>query len=192
MFARFAAGALSLERSHAPIDKDGAFDLRGLPPGAHVSARVAPPAPASARSSRPRPEADRAGRTDKRSTSSCARQHFDDGARVWVDARARISADTRAELDRCVATAPDVATSGLVPIGADNTDAGREVYREGDRHAVITGNSDGVVYTACARPTRRRPADVQAVRRREDRRYRRTTTGAIGAGVTSDPVRALM
>ena len=42
------------------------------------------------------------------------------------------------------------AIGDLGPVGADNTDAGREVYRPGDRHAVITGNSDGVIYTVCA------------------------------------------
>ena len=37
-------------------------------------------------------------------------------------------------------------------MGSDNTDTGRDVYRSGDRHAVLTGNSDGVI-TVCAAPT---------------------------------------
>ena len=42
-----------------------------------------------------------------------------------------------------------MASAALDSIGADNTDAGREAYGEGDLHAVITGNPDGPV-TVCA------------------------------------------
>ena len=42
----------------------------------------------------------------------------------------------------------DRATAPLRRVGATATDAGREVYQPGDRHAVITGNATGKA-TAC-------------------------------------------
>ena len=107
---------------------------------------------------------------------------FDAGAKAWVLHSKRSEFASRADFEAVVATAFDVATSELGPIGADNTDAGREVYRAGDRHAVITGNVDDD-YTVCVSATATGPVTckVLAVKRTVEVSY---PDGRFAAGVT--------
>ena len=139
----------------APVDTYGMFDLRGLPTGAtpvlgtrgaagdgerHVFAGADHRAlywPSG-----------QAVEVIVRSAS------LDDDARVWI-VRRGLQARTRGELETVLGGSgrtlawSDIATAPLRPIGAANSDAGREHYRAGDRHAIITGNHTGSV-TACA------------------------------------------
>jgi tetratricopeptide (TPR) repeat protein len=146
-FARYEVGD-NRWTLQTPIDKDGAFDLRGLPPGArsygtHGSAGtgertvVAGSDPKAMRWS-----------SGSAIEAIVRAKEFSDGARAWVLLGTH-AVKTRDELDAVVKTLTDVATSGLGPVGADNTDAGRDIYRAGDRHAVITGNYDQQDYTVC-------------------------------------------
>ncbi|HEX5063345.1 MAG TPA: hypothetical protein VFV99_28410, partial [Kofleriaceae bacterium] len=153
VFARYTTAHDHAWELRAPVDKDGSFDLGGLPPGPHVYGTHGPAGTGE--------RTIIAGANPKQITWSYgqaieiivrAKTHFDDGARAWV-IRGEHAPESAAQLEALLASAPDVATSKLYPIGADNTDAGRDTYRTGDRHAVITGNSDGVRYTVCARPT---------------------------------------
>ena len=144
-YARYAVGT-SHWRMEVPVERDGSFDLRGLPAGERTFGLVGD-----------------AG-TGERTTIGAAGElawpygqaieivvrakQFTDGARAWLF-RGKLAATTRAEVDGAAARAADVATSELGPIGSDNTDSGRDVYHGGDRHAVITGNYDED-YTACA------------------------------------------
>jgi hypothetical protein len=161
-FARYALAdhGWTLE---TPIDKDGAFDLAGLPPGARSYGTKGPAGSG---------ERTILAGTNPKAISWSYGQALDiivrtkdlgAGARVWV-VRGDHKVSTRAELDKVLAGAPDVATSEVGPVGADNTDTGREVYRPGDRHAVITGNSDGVVYTVCATTKLAGPLACKSVR----------------------------
>jgi len=146
-YARYSVGA-SRWVMQVPV-RDASFDLRGLPPGSHVLGLTG--------------QAGTANRTTISGTVDAVwpygqaieivvrAKEFDDGAHAWL-IRGKKAIATRADLDPIAASAIDVATSSLVPIGADNTDAGREVYRAGDRHAVITGNFDEE-YIACAAAT---------------------------------------
>jgi tRNA A-37 threonylcarbamoyl transferase component Bud32/tetratricopeptide (TPR) repeat protein len=150
-FARYAIGGRTWTLV-TPIDKDGTFDLRGLPPGRRVYGTQG--------------EAGTGERTILAGANSKAiswsygqaieiivrAKQLDAGAQAWV-VRGDHDVKTREDLARLVESASDVATSGLLPVGADNTDAGRDLYRAGDRHAVITGNSDGQTYTICASAT---------------------------------------
>jgi hypothetical protein len=90
---------------------------------------------------------------------------------------------TRGELDALLATAANIAVSDLSTIGADNTDTGREVYRPGDRHAVITGNYDHTPYTVCATPAADGPLACKpiSVEKTISIEY---SDGRYGAGVT--------
>jgi serine/threonine protein kinase/tetratricopeptide (TPR) repeat protein len=145
-FARYALGAHRWTME-TPIDKDGTFDLRGLPPGARTYGTTGPAGTGE--------RTILAGANPRSITWSYGQAievivraaKVDADARLWV-VRGEHAVKTRADLDAVLATAADVAHSRLEPVGAGNTDAGRELYRPGDRHAVITGNSAGA-YTVC-------------------------------------------
>ncbi|HEY5944739.1 MAG TPA: protein kinase [Kofleriaceae bacterium] len=146
VFARYKAGhrTWTLE---APIDKDGSFDLRGLPPGPRVYGTTGPAGSGErtiVAGSNPKAISWSYGQTLEPIVRS---QQLGSGAQVWV-VRGDHVVQTRQQLDGVLETATDIVESDLGLVGADNTDAGRELYRPGDRHAVITGNSDGV-YTVC-------------------------------------------
>jgi len=146
-FARYAVGPHSWTMQ-TPIDKDGAFDLRGLPPGPR-SYGAEGPAGTGTRTIVAGGDAKDVSWTYGQAIEVIVRAaQIGTGARVWV-VRGTHDITTRAQLDALVAAAPDVASSGVYRIGSTNTDAGRELYRAGDRHAVIAGNSDGI-YTVCA------------------------------------------
>ena len=179
-FARYAAG-----RAHwilqTPIDKDGAFDLRGLPPG------------------RPSYGAEgSAGTGTRRILAASAKalgwpygQALDvivRGTQLGSDAqvfvlRGQHRVATMQALEPLLETAADVAWSGLQPVGANNTDAGREVYRTGDLHAVITGFADGATYTTCvnAPPTKELACKTFTVEETVAVEY---PDGRFGGGVT--------
>jgi len=147
-FARYDVGG-NRWTLQTPIDRDGAFDLRGLPPGARSYGTTG------------------AAGTGERTVMAGAdpkamrwsfgsgidvivrAKEFGDGAQAWV-LLGDHAVKTRDELDAVVKNLTDVATSRLGPVGADNTDAGRDIYRAGDRHAVVTGNYEGQFYTVCA------------------------------------------
>ncbi len=180
-FARYSIG-----ENHwileTPVDGEGAFDLRGLPAGARVYGVEGPAGNAT--------RTIVAGVAPKGLTWSYGpgieaivrAKQIDDDARVWIVRGAHTPA-TRADLEALAVKAADVATATLGRIGADNTDVGRELYRAGDRHAVITGNYSDNPYTACVTPTRDAPVacktiSVEAGRTLElsDGRYAATVT----------------
>ena len=144
-YARYAIGA-SHWIMQVPVDRDGSFDLRGLPPGARTFGLAG--AAGTGERTTIGPAAELAWPHGQAIEIVVRAKQFGAGARAWLF-RGKLTATTRAELDAAAAKASDVATSALRPIGSDNTDAGRDVYRTGDRHAVITGNDDDD-YTACA------------------------------------------
>jgi serine/threonine protein kinase/tetratricopeptide (TPR) repeat protein len=146
VFARYEIGErrLTLE---APVDKDGTFDLRGLPPGPRVYGTTGQ-AGTGERTILAGPNPKAITWTYGQAIEAILRaKERDSAAHVWV-VRGDHRVKTRKELDAVLAAAADVAESNMFPIGATNTDAGREYYRVGDQHAVITGNADGI-YTVC-------------------------------------------
>jgi hypothetical protein len=164
-----------------PIEKDGSFDLRRLPPGTRIYGTTGT-AGTGARTivAGANPQAISWSYGQNLDVILRAKQ-FDAGAHVWV-IKGQHAVKTQAELDALAASAADVASSRVERIGASNTDAGRDIYRAGDRHAVITGNYP-VPYTVCARATASAPVGCKVVTAEptigieySDRRY--------GAGVT--------
>ncbi|NVB83490.1 MAG: serine/threonine protein kinase [Kofleriaceae bacterium] len=141
-FARYAVGSATLT-IETPIEKDETFDLAGLPPGGFVTGASGAAGHAH--------RIVLAGATPTKlvwpygeALDVIVRGTLGDDARVWL-VRGTLVAKTVADIEKSA----EIAVAPLGPIGADNTDAGRELYSAGDRHAVITGNADGPV-TACA------------------------------------------
>jgi serine/threonine protein kinase len=146
VFARYQIGEqrLTLE---APINKDGTFDLRGLPPGPRVYGTTGK-AGTGERTIIAGANPKAISWTYGQAIEAIVRtEKHDSSARIWV-MRGEHKLKTRKELDALLETAADVAESDLDPVGANNTDAGREVYHPGDLHAVITGSATGA-YTVC-------------------------------------------
>jgi hypothetical protein len=160
-FARYAIGA-NRWTMETPIEKDGSFDLRGLPPGARVYGTEG-----------------RAGSGQRRVVAGAnpksitwpygegidvivRAKHYDNAAAAWI-IKGDHAVKTKRELDALAASAADVATSALGRVGADNTDAGRDVYRAGDRHAVITGNYVQTPYTVCVLATGNGPLACKVI-----------------------------
>ena len=138
-FARYTVGESHLSL-RAAIDRDDRFDLVGLPPGAMQQGLIGPAG-----------MGERIIRQDDAWPSGQAieailRGHAD--ALVYV-LRGTVNPKTLDEVEKLARDAADVASCVPSTIGADNTDAGREVYRPGDYHCVITGNAAGPV-TVCA------------------------------------------
>ena len=152
-FARYTIGDSHLSL-RAAIDRDDRFDLVGLPPGPMQLGLIGPAG-----------SGERIIRGDDAWPSGQAieailRGHAD--ALVYV-LRGTVNPKTIDEVEKLAREATDVASCMPSTIGADNTDAGREVYRAGDYHCVITGNATGPV-TVCAGNDERltcKPLDVK-------------------------------
>ena len=146
-FARYSLGERSWTLESA-VNKDGTYDLRGLPPGARVYGTTGEAGTAE-RTIIAGANPKQVGWTFGQALEPIVRsEQLGSGAHVWI-VRGEHKLKSRQELDAVLATATDVADSDLFPVGANNTDAGRDVYRSGDLHAVITGNADDA-YTVCA------------------------------------------
>jgi serine/threonine protein kinase len=157
-FARFTAGD-STWQVEVPLERDGTFDLRGIPPGTPRFGTSGDAGDGERRVFAPTAKAFiwPYGQTLDVIVRSATP---DDAARVWVYAGPQHLADLkRVYAESLTQFAPDVATAGVHPIGSSNTDAGREVYKAGDRHAVITGTTTGEV-TVCAAARRGPDAPV--------------------------------
>jgi tetratricopeptide (TPR) repeat protein len=152
-FARYTVGDSHLSL-RAAIDRDDRFDLVGLPPGAMQLGLIGPAG-----------TGERIIRNDDAWPSGQAieailRGHAD--ALVYV-LRGTVNPKTIGEVEKLAHDAADVASCMPSTIGADNTDAGREVYRAGDYHCVITGNATGPA-TVCAGNAERltcKPLDIE-------------------------------
>jgi serine/threonine protein kinase len=143
-FARFPAGS-SWWYVHAPIAKDGAYKLDGLPRGARTLGVVGPAGNGMRMTLSESPRlAWPVGQAIEVIVRAPERDHT---AMTWIF-RGKVAPKTREEAHALVAKSADVATASLHPVGADATDAGREVYAHGDHHAIIINNADGDV-TAC-------------------------------------------
>lgn len=140
-FARYTVGSAQF-MVRAPIDRDDTFDLVGLLPG-----------PMQLGVNGATGDGERAVTASEASKlawpSGQAIEAIVHAAADVVVLRGKHGPANRAELDALIHAATDVASCSTVPIGADNTDAGRDVYSAGDQHCVITGNADGLV-TVCA------------------------------------------
>ncbi|HTL35209.1 MAG TPA: serine/threonine-protein kinase [Kofleriaceae bacterium] len=136
----------------APVDRDGTFDLAGLP--VYLTGESARFGLEGAAGDGQRVVANRdikrlfwsygqAVEVIVRGAKDDARAYI-----LWGDAHVTSPKDLDTLMDP---TTPglDAATCEAHPIGADNTDAGRDVYRPGDLHCTITGNTAGDV-TICA------------------------------------------
>ncbi len=128
-FARFKVGTGSWTLE-VPVASDGVYDLRGLPPGGEPGFGT---------------------RGEQREVTAVGKQlTWPSGQSLEVIVRSPALAQatevvvTSGEHDRAVAP--------LRRVGASATDAGRALYRPGDRHAVIAGNANGKV-TACVGKT---------------------------------------
>jgi hypothetical protein len=140
-YAKYKVGSSSWVMQ-VPVDRDASFDLRGLPPGERTFG-LSGPAGTGQRTTTNGPKVlDVEWPAGQAIEVIVHGKALDPTATAWVLRHRKAPIATRAELDASVATSFDVASSALTPIGADNTDAGREVYRAGDRHAVIIGNYD--------------------------------------------------
>jgi hypothetical protein len=147
-FARFAAGD-STWQVEVPIERDGTFDLRGIPRGTPTFGTRGDTGDGTRRVLVP--NAGTLVWPSGQTLDVVVRSpRVDDSARVWVFTGPRQLADMkRAHAESLAVVAQDVATAAVHRVGATNTDAGREHYRHGDRHAVITGTASGEV-TVCA------------------------------------------
>jgi hypothetical protein len=128
-FARYRVGAGSWTLQ-VPVMSEGVYDLRGLPQGGEPVFGT--------RGS--------AGHGRREVVGTGKALTWPSGQNLEVIVRS----PALAEATELVVTSGDRdrATAPLRRIGSTATDAGREVYQPGDRHAVIAGNASGKV-TAC-------------------------------------------
>jgi serine/threonine protein kinase len=137
-FAQVTAGPASwLVR--APVGKDGTYKLERVPRGT-ITVGLIGPAGGGVRRVQGKHWA--GGANVVEIVSRTAR----DGATAWLFREAGTPAPaprTRGEADGQVMRAVDVTIAALMPVGGDATEAGREHYAPGARHAVLAGLPDG-------------------------------------------------
>jgi tRNA A-37 threonylcarbamoyl transferase component Bud32/tetratricopeptide (TPR) repeat protein len=142
-FARYRIGDATWF-VHAPLD-DGRFELDRLPPGAYALGVHGPAGDGE------RAIVDRPGKLRWPARGAVEvilrGDHDAHTARAWI-LRGKVTARTRGEVEALAASASDVASAAFRTVGASATAPGREVYRAGDRHAIIDGNALGDV-TVC-------------------------------------------
>ena len=144
-FARFSIGSAAWF-VHAPIGKDLTFQLGRLPRGTPQFGAVGRVGTTTRRVIAP--FATRLEWPAGRVIDVVVRGPAGDTATVWMF-RELTAPATRADAETLAATTTEVATSRLARIGSRTTDAGREVYTAGDRHAILTAELSG---TACVAP----------------------------------------
>ena len=146
--ARYAAGT-NIWELRVPARGDRSFQLVGLPRGTPQIATTGTAAQGQRRVVAG-PGATKVVWPLGQAIEVILRGDIEPGATAWVFSE-QPTPKTRAEAEALAARSAEVAWATLTPIGADNTDAGRAVYAPGDRHAVISGNSDGEVSVCVAR-----------------------------------------
>ena len=147
-FARFDLAGHDGLTIYAPVDRDATFDLAGLPAGMTPVLGTEGPAGDGTRTlivgdiknmTWPAGQA----------VDVIARGKLENDAQVYVIRGHLPSGPISASEFRGLLPATiEVATCTPQPIGANNTDAGRDVYQAGDLHCTLTGNSEGMV-SAC-------------------------------------------
>jgi tetratricopeptide (TPR) repeat protein len=123
-FALYHGGWGTVWRLEVPVERDGTFDLRGMPGPADEYGLYG--------------EAGEGIRTVRSKSASTL---------VWPSGQT-LDVIVRGDHPGAISASTswrDEATASPHPVGASNTDAGREEYRPGDQHAVITGNATGPV-----------------------------------------------
>ena len=167
---------------HAPIDRDATFDLAGLPPGLTPQLGLHGPAGDGERTVLA-PDVKTMHWPVGQAIDVIVRgldSSKDVTPQVYV-VRGHIPAPENAhDLEAQLPAMIDVAHCEALPVGANNTDAGREVYRAGDFHCTITGNSDGDV-SACVTSGDRAACAMISVKRTVEVTY---PDGRYAAGVT--------
>ncbi len=146
--ARYGVGANTWS-VRVPVAKDRAFHLAGLPPGVPLVGTIGD-AGQGRRRNVVGPGAKAVIWPLGEAIEVIGRGPVEPGATAWVF-RGTVTPARRADAEGLAEHVADVGWATLVPIGADNTDAGRAVYAADDRHAVITGNLDGNVSVCLAR-----------------------------------------
>ncbi len=132
-FARYRAGE-STWTLEVPVDADGTYDLRGMPQGGEPTFGTN----------------GEAGHAQREVVATGKQLTWPAGQALEIIVRG----DKLAGQDSVVVTSGDKdrAVADLRRVGASVTDVGREQYRPGDRHAIVTGNAPGSV-TACVAET---------------------------------------
>ncbi|CAN5904265.1 hypothetical protein BH11MYX3_BH11MYX3_19780 [soil metagenome] len=146
--ARYTAGT-NLWEVRVPARGDRSFQLVGLPHGTPQIATVGTAAQGQRRVIAG-PGANKVVWPLGQAIEVIVRGDVERDATTWVFSE-QTTPRTRAEAEALAARSAEVAWATLTPIGADNTDAGRAIYAPGDRHAVISGSSDGEVSVCVAR-----------------------------------------
>jgi len=153
-FAEYKVGASSWTLI-VPVERDGTFDLRGMPAGGTPSFGTSG-------------DAGHGERTVRASSATALTWPF--GQAVEVIVRGLVGPVT------IMSGANDVATAEPIPVGASNTDAGREYYQPGDFHAVITGVATGPMKVCAGEKCRQLAVEPSVMIEYPD--------GRFGAGVT--------
>jgi hypothetical protein len=132
---------------HRPLVRDGTFQLGGLPRGGSPQIGAIG-YPGNVVTHRILGTSSKIAWPDGKTIDVIVRSPDASIGVVYVF-RGKVSAKTRQEVELLSIRAADVAAAVIVPIGANNTEAGRPEYRVGDRHAVLPGVPDGEV-SVCA------------------------------------------
>jgi hypothetical protein len=156
-FARFVIGDQSWQLE-VPIDRDGTFDLRGLPAGSPRFGATGSVGDGTRRvfAASPREVAWPAGQNVDVIVRG---KDIGEDATVWVVAGKATLGATRGQVEASLSGATNIAIAGVQPVGASNTDTGRELYQPGDWHGVVTDNASGET-TVCAAKSREADAPV--------------------------------
>ncbi len=149
VFTQFTVGDATW-RVRAPVHRDGTYAIGGQPKGVAIVGAAA----AIDDGERTVIGVGRPPRIEwphGRAVEVIVRGVLGDGARIWMFP-GRVTAatpTTRADAEQRARTSTLFATAEPHPIGATATPAGHDLYRVGDRHAVLAGNRPQFS-TACA------------------------------------------
>jgi hypothetical protein len=153
---------------HAPI-VDGAFRITNLPPGdwqlgtigrAGSSLRRIASDNATLTAAAPSVSGKKIAWLGGRTIDVVVRGTVGEGAKAWIVATTNADRfDKRDDFDVLADVSFEVASSALSPIGSRYTDAGRQAYVSGARHAVFVG-APAADSSACVAPTAAHDAKV--------------------------------
>jgi serine/threonine protein kinase len=177
-YARYDIGHDGLE-IRAPVDRDATFDLAGLLPGLTPQLGLVGPAGDGERSVIS-PDVKNMRWPAGQAIDVIVRGKGTATPQVYVLRGGNKSATSVQDFEGTLPATIDVARCEAAPVGANNTDAGREVYRSGDLHCTITGNEDGDV-SACVVWDDRVKCEPLAIKRTVEVSY---PDGRYAAGVT--------
>jgi hypothetical protein len=162
----------------APVDRDATFDLAGLLPGLTPQLGLEGPAGDGIRTVLA-PDAKNMRWPAGQAVEVIVRGKIEHTPVVYV-LRGRVEPMSVRDLEGRLPATIQVARCFASPVGANNTDAGREMYQAGDYHCTITGNESGDI-SACAVLRNQARCELATIEPTVEVPY---PDGRYGAGVT--------